>query len=172
MYFNSIIALLITLLAKNSFSYRMPRTRSSCTSCSVQKSTVRHIVQMRTEFLPFQCSPDPFVGILRRAKIVIQQESRRSIPIFNTRLIEYLIIAIRRIVSLAAPFLLVLKANIPRVVASSTVNGWDLYGRVPYDDWLFSTWKLTDKNLLRRSLTEKVIFRFDNSFVKGVIFNC
>ena len=36
-------------------------------------------------------------------------------------------------------------------------NGWDIYGRVPYDDFLFSSWKLTEPNLLRRTLQEAVI---------------
>ena len=31
-----------------------------------------------------------------------------------------------------------------------------LYGRVPYDDYLFSTWRLTDPNILKRSLPEVV----------------
>ncbi len=38
----------------------------------------------------------------------------------------------------------------------SDIKGWDLYGRVPYDDWLFSNWKLTDPNILRPSLAEAV----------------
>ena len=40
--------------------------------------------------------------------------------------------------------------------SSTASNGWDIYGRVPYDDWLFSTWRLTDPNLLRRSYVECV----------------
>eukprot|EP00981_Chlorochromonas_danica_P012213 scaffold4658_cov229-Ochromonas_danica.AAC.4 len=34
--------------------------------------------------------------------------------------------------------------------------GWDLYGRVPYDDWLFKTDRLLDPNLLKRSFVEAV----------------
>jgi hypothetical protein len=34
--------------------------------------------------------------------------------------------------------------------------GWDLYGRVPYDDSLFSTHKLISKDLLKRSFVEAV----------------
>ena len=40
--------------------------------------------------------------------------------------------------------------------SSTASNGWDIYGRVPYDDWLFTTWRLTDPNLLRRSYVECV----------------
>jgi hypothetical protein len=40
--------------------------------------------------------------------------------------------------------------------AAAKVKGWDLYGRVPYDDWLFSNWRLTDPNLLKRSFVEAV----------------
>jgi hypothetical protein len=32
----------------------------------------------------------------------------------------------------------------------------DVYGRVPYDDFLFTNWKLTDPDLLRRSFPEAV----------------
>lgn len=32
----------------------------------------------------------------------------------------------------------------------------DIYGRVPYDDYLFTNWRLTDPNLLRRSFPEAV----------------
>jgi hypothetical protein len=34
----------------------------------------------------------------------------------------------------------------------------DIYGRVPYDDFLFTNWKLTDPDLLRRSFPEAVSF--------------
>ena len=40
--------------------------------------------------------------------------------------------------------------------SSTASNGWDIYGRVPYDDWLFTNWRLTDPNLLRRSYVECV----------------
>jgi hypothetical protein len=40
--------------------------------------------------------------------------------------------------------------------ACAAIEGWDLYGRVPNDDWLFSNWRLTDPCLLKRSLTETV----------------
>lgn len=39
---------------------------------------------------------------------------------------------------------------------SAGISGWGLYGRIPYDDWLFSTDKLIDRNLLRKSLIEAV----------------
>jgi cbb3-type cytochrome oxidase subunit 3 len=39
---------------------------------------------------------------------------------------------------------------------TSTISGWDLYGRVPYDDFLFSSWRLTDPNILKRSFAEAV----------------
>lgn len=40
---------------------------------------------------------------------------------------------------------------------SLTARGWDLYGRVPNDDFLFTTGKLADPNLLRRSFVETVV---------------
>uniref|UniRef100_A0A7S0XDE2 Uncharacterized protein n=1 Tax=Chromulina nebulosa TaxID=96789 RepID=A0A7S0XDE2_9STRA len=40
---------------------------------------------------------------------------------------------------------------------SSTINGWDLYGRVPFDDFIFKTSNLIDNNLLRRSMTEAIL---------------
>jgi hypothetical protein len=42
------------------------------------------------------------------------------------------------------------------VTASTAPAGWDLYGRVPYDDWLFTTNRLLDKDLLKRSFVEVV----------------
>lgn len=38
----------------------------------------------------------------------------------------------------------------------SQLSGWDLYGRVPYDNWLFSSWRLTDPDLLKQSFAEAV----------------
>mmetsp|Transcript_1010 Transcript_1010/g.1675 ORF Transcript_1010/g.1675 Transcript_1010/m.1675 type:complete len:289 (-) Transcript_1010:121-987(-) len=43
-----------------------------------------------------------------------------------------------------------------RATAAAGVKGWDLYGRVPYDDWLFTTGKLVDADLLKRSIIEVV----------------
>ncbi len=37
------------------------------------------------------------------------------------------------------------------------IKGWDLYGRVPYDDWLFTNEKLLDPNLLRPSIVEAIV---------------
>jgi hypothetical protein len=36
------------------------------------------------------------------------------------------------------------------------INGWDLYGRVPHDDYLFSTRNLINPNLLKPTLIESV----------------
>lgn len=41
--------------------------------------------------------------------------------------------------------------------ASSFVKGFDLYGRIPYDDWLFSTARLVDADLLKRSFVETIV---------------
>lgn len=35
-------------------------------------------------------------------------------------------------------------------------RGWDIYGRVPYDDFLFKTSSLLDPNLLKMSIVEAV----------------
>jgi hypothetical protein len=46
---------------------------------------------------------------------------------------------------------------IQRHVASKHAeNEYDLFGRVPNDDWLFSTARLTDPNLLKQSIPEMV----------------
>lgn len=37
------------------------------------------------------------------------------------------------------------------------IMGWDLFGRVPYDDWLFSTSRLIRPDLLRRSYVEAIL---------------
>ena len=38
-----------------------------------------------------------------------------------------------------------------------TIKGWDLFGRIPHDNWLFTNWRLTDPNLLKRSIHESVM---------------
>jgi hypothetical protein len=40
------------------------------------------------------------------------------------------------------------------------VTGWDLYGRMPYDDWLFTNWRLTNPNLLKRTIIETVLYLY------------
>ena len=35
-----------------------------------------------------------------------------------------------------------------------------MYGRVPCDDWLFSTWRLTDPDLLKQSFAEAVTVEY------------
>lgn len=39
------------------------------------------------------------------------------------------------------------------------LKGWGLYGRVPYDDFLFTNDKLLDPNFLRKSFVESVWVR-------------
>ena len=39
---------------------------------------------------------------------------------------------------------------------ANKVKGWDVFGRVPHDDWLFTNWRLTDPDLLKRSIVESV----------------
>lgn len=53
-------------------------------------------------------------------------------------------------------FITILLFNTKKVFAASieTIKGWDLYGRVPNDDWLFNTWRLTDPSFYKRSLAE------------------
>ena len=46
--------------------------------------------------------------------------------------------------------------------SSIPTKGWDLYGRVPHDDFLFSTSALISSKLLKRSIVEAV--RFSYSF--------
>lgn len=54
--------------------------------------------------------------------------------------------------------------RVPRVLAATSKSypipklyGWDLYGRVPYDDSMFSSWHLSDPNILKRSIVEEVV---------------
>jgi hypothetical protein len=37
------------------------------------------------------------------------------------------------------------------------VKGWDLFGRVMHDDWLFTNRALTDPNLMKRSFLESIV---------------
>jgi hypothetical protein len=43
------------------------------------------------------------------------------------------------------------------MAAADKVKGWDMFGRVPHDEWLFSNWRLTDPDLLKRSIVESVV---------------
>lgn len=38
------------------------------------------------------------------------------------------------------------------------ISGWDLFGRMPLDDWMFRTWALCDPNLLKKSYVEAIVF--------------
>ena len=40
--------------------------------------------------------------------------------------------------------------------SASKLHGWDLYGRVPYDDWIFTNDNLLNPNLFKRSMIEAV----------------
>jgi len=42
------------------------------------------------------------------------------------------------------------------IAAVESVRGWDLYGRLPHDDWLFSTFLLTNPKILRSSFSESL----------------
>ena len=41
--------------------------------------------------------------------------------------------------------------------STAVIKGFDLYGRMPYDDWLFSASRLVDPNLLKRTLVETIV---------------
>ena len=71
-----------------------------------------------------------------------------------------------RVISFIASMLLGYFFSISNVFAANMpgIKGWDLYGRVPYDDWLFSTWSLTSKHLLKQSLTEIVMSTYYINF--------
>ena len=43
------------------------------------------------------------------------------------------------------------------IMNNVNIKGWDLYGRIPHDDWIFNMWTLTDPNLLKRSFAEVIV---------------
>ncbi|RYH26033.1 hypothetical protein EON65_14905 [archaeon] len=59
-------------------------------------------------------------------------------------------------VMLVAISTILVKAKVSAAAAKSSIKGWDLYGRVPFDDWLFSTERLINPNLLKKSYVEAV----------------
>lgn len=61
---------------------------------------------------------------------------------------------LRRTILVISSVMLVLSRSIKNVMAANNIKGWDLFGRVPHDDWLFSTYRLTNPNILRQSFTE------------------
>lgn len=62
-------------------------------------------------------------------------------------------------------------------IKDAKIKGWDLYGRVPYDDWLFTNDKLLDPNLLKPSIVEAVVAEMPYNyhpwmrrrFIKGMV---
>jgi hypothetical protein len=58
--------------------------------------------------------------------------------------------------TIAAVSAFVLSFCVKKANAADAIKGWDLYGRVPHDDWLFSSWRLTNPRILRSSLTESI----------------
>lgn len=89
--------------------------------------------------------------------IPIKQEhtSKRSIfPLVTTR-------NIRRLGSLLAIFLASFLLFQKKALASTApvlgkIVGWDLFGRVPHDEWLFTNKALTNPDLLKRTFLEAV----------------
>ena len=62
---------------------------------------------------------------------------------------------LKQILITLSAFLISFKTFSKKVYASSSaIKGWDLFGRVPNDDWLFSNWRLTDPNILKQTFTE------------------
>lgn len=55
-----------------------------------------------------------------------------------------------------AGLIIALGSMAKKVNAADAIKGWDLYGRVPHDDWLFTTWRLTSPNMLRSTMTEAI----------------
>lgn len=51
-------------------------------------------------------------------------------------------------------------AALDKALDVENVKGWDLYGRVPCDDFLFSTARLANPDLLKRSFAEAVRIGF------------
>jgi hypothetical protein len=70
--------------------------------------------------------------------------------LFLSTFLPTLLLNSRRAAAAAAPLLTVVTPVL------KSVKGWDLFGRVPHDDWLFTTRALTDKSLLKRSFLESV----------------
>ena len=90
-------------------------------------------------------------------------------PKFDYRLLKKKWLPIQpknKIVTLFISFAAIVFSTVKSVHAStlpklaifkkSSQDTLDLYGRVPYDDWLFANWRLTDPNLLKRSFVECV----------------
>ena len=85
-----------------------------------------------------------------------KQNSIMSIitKLFNIKLFKHLTILLSTILLFTKQAFAA--ASTAAYKSSTASNGWDIYGRVPYDDWLFTNWRLTDPNLLRRSYVECV----------------
>ena len=62
---------------------------------------------------------------------------------------------LKRTLFIISTFMLTFSRSIKNAMAANNnIKGWDLFGRVPHDDWLFSTYRLTNPNILRQSFTE------------------
>jgi len=99
--------------------------------------------------------------ILRRAYITSKIKSSRSkIFKFTQKSVSDITnisipaLTLRVRTAIIAFFMALLTIPKTAIATSTKIKGWDLYGRVPNDDWLFSTWRLTDPNLYKRSLAE------------------
>jgi len=56
------------------------------------------------------------------------------------------------------------KAN-AAIMNNMNIKGWDLYGRIPHDEWIFNMWTLTDPNLLKRSFVEVIVNELPDVFI-------
>ena len=75
------------------------------------------------------------------------------------------LISLSSILSISKPFLQQCHAKAISLTFKSPVKGWGLLGRVPHDDYLFTTSRLIDPDLLKPQISEVVSrSRFISSF--------
>ena len=79
-------------------------------------------------------------GLLRRLGAAVWDSRRRALAAVVGLFVVLLLPAMRAVAATVA-----------------TVKGYGLYGRVPYDDWLFATSRLIDPDLLKRSFPELIV---------------
>ena len=119
---------------------------------SIQRRTTQHISTIRRETVMM-------TSHVNTANIHRQSISTNNLSVGSLLRSWYAklgaIVAVVMATLLTVPFRA--RATASSVVSSvNKVKGWDLFGRVPHDDWLFTNWRLTDPDLLKRSIVESV----------------
>eukprot|EP01041_Mallomonas_annulata_P011079 gene11079-23163_t len=147
---------LIAFIGKQTTSFSSNQRVSSINSrCNLQRFSSSNGLNNNNEnsnlFIRGVTSTrDSCMSIMKKPFNVIDFTKRISFDLKSFNILK----TFQSVFLASVAFFLSIPPKIAHAAQEAAVKGWDLYGRVPNDDWLFSNWRLTDPNMLKRTLTE------------------